>query len=1128
MKKIYTLLAALFLIINAWGQTPSYQWANKLEGSSTSFTLQVNDIDVDKTTNEVYIVGSFRGTVDFDPSSGIFNVVSSTGGFDSYFIAKYTPSGALIWVNKFGSTSYQNIYDIKVDNSSNIYVSGTFDVTMDFDPGPGNASLATGSGTGYIAKYDQNGNFLWVNATSGYATSIAFDSSNNIFVSSMYTGGYSLYKFNSSGTQLTISGAYSGSSTMPVDIRITTDAADNVFLAIGFGTDLKSVGNFTLTSAGGNDIALIKYGNNLVPIWADRIGGTGNDCVVTNNFRGGIDLAIDNSNNICLVGGFTGTCDFNPSAATQTIVSASPIGDGYIAKYDNTTGSLIFAEHLTSGSTSHVLPNRVIIDSYNFIHVFGSLAGTADFDPSSSNLAVSGNSGSGGHSLFLSKFDAAGGVVYAYSISSIPTSGTINSHSFCMTNSSIFICGSLRPTYPFDFDLTSGTANITPSYNAMTGFFAKYNYCDFAPTSPVLINGSTSICLGNSPSYSVNPIVDATSYSWSLPGGWSGTSTTNTISVTVGSSGTMSVTATNDCGTSSAQTLSVTVNALPTISVNSGAICSGQSFTMSPSGASTYTYSGGSAVVSPTANATYSVSGTSAAGCVSASSAISSVTVNAKPTITVNSGSICSGQSFTMSPSGASTYTYSGGSSVVSPTANATYSVSGTSAAGCVSASSAVSSVTVNTKPTITVNSGSICSGQSFTMSPSGASTYTFSGGSAVVSPTANASYSVSGTSAAGCVSASSAVSSVTVNALPTISVNSGAICSGQSFTMSPSGASTYTYSSGSAVVSPATTTSYSVTGTSAAGCLGSNTAVSTVTVTGTLTVTISGSNTVCNGQAVNLTAGGASTYSWNTGSTSSTIAPTPTTTTTYSVIGSSGSCSNTAVTTVTVNTLPTISVNSGTICSGQSFTMSPSGASTYTYSGSSAVVSPTANATYSVSGTSAAGCISASSAVSNITVNALPIVNATTSNTLMCTGETVTLTASGATSYTFNPGGVGASVVVSPTVTSNYTVSGTAANGCNNTTVLTQSVSLCTGIQPVVQSIEANVYPNPFKNKINVMVSAAKQTIVVYNALGQAVYTAPSPSEKAGDEIVIDLTNQPSGIYFIKIDSITKKLIKE
>ncbi|MBL7937111.1 MAG: LamG domain-containing protein, partial [Bacteroidia bacterium] len=135
------------------------------------------------------------------------------------------------------------------------------------------------------------------------------------------------------------------------------------------------------------------------------------------------------------------------------------------------------------------------------------------------------------------------------------------------------------------------------------------------------------------------------------------------------------VCSTCDLQMSQITTVTVTATPAPTISVNSGAICSGQSFTLSPSGADTYTISGGNSIVSPTADATYSVTGTDVNGCVSTSAAIASVTVNALPSISVNSGAICSGQSFTLSPSGADTYTISGGNSIVSPTADATYSV---------------------------------------------------------------------------------------------------------------------------------------------------------------------------------------------------------------------------------------------------------------------------------------------------------------------------------------------------------------------------------------------------------------------------------------------------------------------
>ncbi len=257
----------------------------------------------------------------------------------------------------------------------------------------------------------------------------------------------------------------------------------------------------------------------------------------------------------------------------------------------------------------------------------------------------------------------------------------------------------------------------------------------------------------------------------------------------------------------------------PTITVASGTICAGQSFTIAPSGATSYTIQGGSATVTPTANSTYTVIGSNVIpGCLS-NVVTSSVIVNTLPTVSVNSGTICSGNSFTITPSGASTYTVQGGATTVSPLSNTTYTIIGTNTLGCVSANTATSSVIVNTTPTVSVNSGTICSGNSFTITPNGASTYTVQGGVTTVSPLSNTTYTVIGTNTLGCVSANTATSSIIVNANPTITVNSGTICSGNSFTIVPSGATTYTISGGSTVVSPTVTSNYTVMGTGVNGC---------------------------------------------------------------------------------------------------------------------------------------------------------------------------------------------------------------------------------------------------------------------------------------------------------------------
>jgi len=160
--------------------------------------------------------------------------------------------------------------------------------------------------------------------------------------------------------------------------------------------------------------------------------------------------------------------------------------------------------------------------------------------------------------------------------------------------------------------------------------------------------------------------------------------------------------------------------------------------------------------------------------------------VNVLPAVSVNSGSICSGTIFTMTPGGASTYVYSNGASTVMPLSNESFTVTGTDANGCKAI--AVSDVTVNTLPVISVSGGTICSGSVYTLSPSGAATYSYAPSlTATVNPTSTTSYSISGTDANGCKSITDAVAEVTVFALPALSVNSGSICAGAVFTITAS-----------------------------------------------------------------------------------------------------------------------------------------------------------------------------------------------------------------------------------------------------------------------------------------------------------------------------------------------------
>ena len=622
---------------------------------------------------------------------------------------------------------------------------------------------------------------------------------------------------------------------------------------------------------------------------------------------------------------------------------------------------------------------------------------------------------------------------------------------------------------------------------------------------PVVSVANGTICIGGT--YTIVPS-GASTYTYS--------SGSNLVSPT--SNTNYSVTGTSSVGCVSLPTpLTVSVSPLPTISVNSGGICSGNVFTITPSGAAIYTISSGgsgtSFTVSPTVNTNYLITGTSSVGCVGSSGALSSVTVNASPTIVVSSGTLCSNNTYSIIASGASTYTYSSGSPTVNPVSTTSYSVTGTSSLGCLSSNTAVSTVTVYTTPTIVVNSGAICIGQTFTMSPSGANTYTYSNGSATVSPVSTSAYSVTGTSIQGCAAFNTVVSNVTVNPTPTISVNSGTLCSGNSFTIVPSGAFSYSISGGSSVVSPNSNAVYFVTGTSALGCVGTNTAVSTVTVFASPVITVN-SGSICSGNSFTMLPTGASSYTYSNGSAT----VNPVTNTNYSVVGSSslGCISNTAIASITVFVTPTLSVNSGSICVGQSFTIVPNGAASYTFSNGSAVATPTANSNYSVTGTSTNGCVS-QAVVSSVSVFALPVITVVNTRPTMCLGESNTLSASGASSYSWSTSSSGASVVINPTITTSYSVVGTSAEGCSSTSTVNQIVDLCTGITSpgAMADSKISVYPNPNNGRFEVSVSGLTNvTVEVYSLIGQQIFRVTDVSSSVN----VSLADYDNGIYFVRV----------
>ena len=634
------------------------------------------------------------------------------------------------------------------------------------------------------------------------------------------------------------------------------------------------------------------------------------------------------------------------------------------------------------------------------------------------------------------------------------------------------------------------------------------------PTPTVNANATTpTICASSSTTITAT---GATTYTWTPSTGLNKT-TGATVIATPGSSLTYTVTGTAG-GCTATATVAITVNPTPTISANATtpAFCAGGSTTITANGGITYTWSpatglsqttGATVTATPGSSSTYTVTGTDINGCTA--TATVAITINPLPVVTANAAppNICSGGSTTLTANGAGgggSYTWgpntalsstTGSNVTASPATSTTYTVTVTTAAGC--SSTKTVAVTVNPTPTVSIAitgiSPAVCAGDTIGMIASGATTYTWSpsaglnattGVHVIATPTATTVYTVTGTSASGCTSTAS--QSITVLPLPSVTVTptSASICSGDSTTLNAGGGNSYVWSpsaslnatTGSSVdAGPSVTTTYTVVAKSLNGCIDSASTSVTVTPTPTLIVTPL-APAICPGGNVNLTASGATSYSWGpntslSATTGTIVNASPTVTTTYTVTGANGTCTSNQNVVVTVATALNITVTPPApfVCVGDSITLNASGAATYTWKPATSLscstcpspnAGPSVATTYTIVGASGA-C--ADSATVTIGINPSPTLTVTPPAPSICTGANVILTANGATSYTWAPSGTlsastGTSVTASPTVNTTYTVTGTNGSGCNAKDSVTITISptptvniALTGISPAV-----------------------------------------------------------------------------
>ena len=520
----------------------------------------------------------------------------------------------------------------------------------------------------------------------------------------------------------------------------------------------------------------------------------------------------------------------------------------------------------------------------------------------------------------------------------------------------------------------------------------------------------------------------------------------------------------------------------------------------------------------------------------------SGITANAGPDV-----SICNGSSTTLTATGGSTYLWSTGATTasisVSPTTTTTYTVTAYDATGTNSDTDDVT-VTVNAIPVANAGADvSTCQGTSVTLSASGGSSYLWSTGATTqtinVNPNSTTTYSVQVTQN-GC--SSSDTVTVTVNPSPTINAGSDVTINlGESTTLTATGGNTYLWSTGSTsssiTVSPTVTTTYTVTG-YLNGCQN----------TDSVTVFVNSANanagqdqTICNGYSATLTATGGDTYLWSTGATTQSITVNPTSTSTYTVTAYVGNSQDTDSVIVTVNPNPNVVIANGSevsILEGEYVTLSVSGANTYLWNNGATqpniAVSPNTTTTYSVT-----GYINNCSDTKQVTVNVFESVSANAGEdvTVCLDDNTVTLTAaasSGGDQFLWSTGETTSSIIVSPEVDTEYTV--TVYNELDyDTDEVMVFVNDCidTEVPDSSESLEFLVYPNPTFGDLNIKITGLLNvsSIHLYDLSGKALYSETiSDGEEQTYIKTLNLSNFAAGIYLLKLvdnrNVITKKIV--
>ncbi len=447
-------------------------WARTWGGPSSDYGYGVA---ADGSGN-LYVAGQFWGTADFDPGGG--DPHTSNGGLD-IFLSKFDSMGNFEWVQTWGGSFSDRGYAVAADGSGNVYATGYFHGTADFDPGGGDPHTSNGSWDVFLSKFDSSGNFEWARTWGGSdedrGSGVASDGLGNVYITGYFwnkadfdPGGGDphtsngecdsfLSKFDSLGN---FEWARTwGGSIEDWGLGVAADGSGSAYAAGYFmGTvDFDPGGGDLHNSNGGRDVFVSKFDSYGNFEWAQTWGGSVRDYAY--------GVAADDPGNVYVTGHFSGTVDFDPGGGN--LHTSNGQRDAYLSKFDS-SGNFEWAR--TWGGSNRDCGYGVADDGFGNVCVTGHFNGTVDFDPGGGNPHTS----NGLSDAFLSKFDSAGNFVWARTWGGSDTEIGLG----IATDGSGNVCVTGRFHDTVDFAPTDPPCNEDPDVHTSNGgydvFLTKY------------------------------------------------------------------------------------------------------------------------------------------------------------------------------------------------------------------------------------------------------------------------------------------------------------------------------------------------------------------------------------------------------------------------------------------------------------------------------------------------------------------------------------------------------------------------------------------------------------------------------------------------------------------------------